>query len=123
MTNPNDEYYNAKKKKIFNVLKHQNLKVSRVAVAGSRARQEQHPGSDMDIIFSVSGDPSRDDFYPELQDVVKANYPEASVYPGENNNVIHLDLPNEAKVELVLRTEAEFEKQHGKDKAYRIENL
>ncbi|MFW9998062.1 MAG: nucleotidyltransferase domain-containing protein [Candidatus Odinarchaeota archaeon] len=57
MTNPSDEHYNVKKKKIFNMLEHQDLKISQVAVAGSRARQEQHPGSDMDIIFSVSGDP------------------------------------------------------------------
>ncbi|MFW9998061.1 MAG: hypothetical protein ACFFD4_38820 [Candidatus Odinarchaeota archaeon] len=45
------------------------------------------------------------------------------MYPGKNNNVIHLDLPNEVKVDLVLRTEAEFKEQHGKDKDFRKENL
>jgi len=65
---PDDKYYKSKFKSIVNVLKtnSKKLKISGIAIAGSRARQQQTPDSDEDIIISAAKDPSKEEFYPKL---------------------------------------------------------
>ena len=52
------------------------------------------------------------------------NFQHWEIYPGENYNVVHMDdLKTGGEFDLVLRTEAEFDKQHGNDVKYRRRNL
>ncbi len=108
----NDEYYESKWKSIVNVLKHSNLKVSRIAQAGSRARRQQRPDSDMDVIFAVADDPSRKAFYPKLMKVLKGNFPYDRIFPGGSYHVVHLTFHNGGKFELVLLTEQNFDSEY-----------
>ncbi len=107
-----DNFYHSKWKSIVNVLTHSNLKVSRIAQAGSRAKRQHKPDSDMDVIFSVSGDPTRQSFYPDLIRVLERNFPHEKVYLGGNNNIVHLNFKKGGKFELVLLTEKDFDKEH-----------
>jgi len=107
-----DDYYHSKWKKIVNVMKNSNLKISRIAPAGSRAKRQHRPESDMDVIFSVSGNPSRNIFYPDLIKILRSNFPLERVYPGSNYNVVHLNFKDSGKFELILLTESEFDKEH-----------
>jgi hypothetical protein len=97
--------------------------VSRVAKAKSQARIQHRPDSDMDVIFAVSGDPSKSTFYPKLIKVMKANLTNGKVYPGRSNNVVHIDFAKGGKFELVLLSERDFDIQHGDDVKYRRVNL
>jgi len=120
---PDDKYYISKWKKIVNVLKNSNLKISGVAKAGSRARQQHRSDSDIDIIMCASKDPSKKEFYPKLIDVLKGNFPYDKVYAGSTYNVVHFDTKAEGKFDLVLLTEKEFDTQHGNDVEFRRKNL
>ena len=123
---PNDKYFKKNFISIVNVLKKNStkLKISGIAIAGSRARQQQNYYSDEDIIVSAAGDPRKDEFYPKLMDVLEDNFQHWEVYPGENYNVVHMDDPKTGgEFELVLRTEEEFDKQHGTDVKFRRMNL
>ena len=108
---------------IVNVMTRSNLGISRIAKAGSRAIQTHRPDSDMDVIFSVSGNPSKASFYPMLIRILKANFRSDQVYPGSNYNVVHLDFQSGAKFDLVLLSENDFDDQHEDDVNYRRENL
>ena len=122
----NDKYYKEKFTSIVNVLKTNSakLKVSGITIAGSRARQQQQPDSDEDIIISVAKDPSKEEFYPKLMQVLKNSFQHWEVYPGDNYNVVHMrDPKTDAIFDLALRTENEFDKQHGNDIKYRRRNL
>jgi len=121
-----DKYYKEKFISIVNVLKKNStkLKISGIAIAGSRARQQQSPYSDEDIIISAARDPSKEEFYPKLMEVLKDNFQHWDVYPGENYNVVHMDDPKTGgEFELVLGTEEEFDRQHGNDVKYRKKYL
>ncbi len=107
-----DAYYDSKWKSIVNVLKSSNLKVSRVAQAGSRARRQQRPDSDMDVIFAISNDPSKKIFYPRLIGILKSNFPHDHVFPGRNHNIVHLNFKSGGKFELVLLSEKRFDNEH-----------
>lgn len=121
-----DKYYKKKFNSIVNVLKNHStkLKVSGIAIAGSRARQQQSVGSDEDIIISAAKDPSKEDFYPKLIEVLEDNFQLWEVYPGSNYNVIHMKDPKTDGIfDLVLRTEREFDKQHSNDVKFRKKYL
>ncbi len=123
---PSDKYYKEKFNSIVNVLKNNSskLKISGIAIAGSRARQQQNPYSDEDIIISAARDPSKEEFYPELIEVLEDNFQHWEVYPGDDYNVVHMDDPKTGgEFDLVLRTEAVFDGQHSKDVKFRRRNL
>ncbi len=122
--NKNSEaHYHRLWKSIVNVMTKSNLKISRIAQAGSRALRTHRPDSDMDVIFSVTGNPSEESFYPRLISVLKSNFKADNVYPGSNYNVVHLDFQSGAKFDLVLLSENDFDDQHEDDVNYRRENL
>lgn len=116
-------HYKKKMKSITNVLKNSKIGLSMISPAGSRPKQEHRPDSDQDVIFSISGNPDRKDFYPELTKLLKKHYPKDEVYPGTNNNIVHLDFNSGAKFELVLQTKKDFNKEHKSLKLYRRQNL
>ena len=121
---PSDEYYHSKWISVVNVLKHSNLKVSRIAQHGSRARRTHSPESDLDVIFSVSGNPSRRELYPRLISVLEVNFPHDTIYPGGDYNVVHLDFTKGGGLfELILLAESDFDKEFTDVKDYRRENL
>ena len=120
---PTDKYYYDKFKKVVNVLTHQGLNISKVAKAGSRSRQQQTKKSDMDVIISVSGDPSRKEFYPKLIKVLKNNFPIDNIYVGSNYNVIHLNFQSGGKFDFVLLTINKFDKEYGNNLEFRKKNL
>lgn len=118
-----DEHYKKKMKSITNVLQNSKIGLASIAPAGSRAKQEHRPDSDQDVIFAVSGNPNRKEFYPKLMKLLKTNFPNDEVYPGSNKNIVHLDFDSGAKFELVLQTDKEFDKEHKSLKLYRRKNL
>ena len=120
---PIDDYYKSKWKSIVNVMKSQNLNVAKIAKAGSRARQQHTPDSDLDVIFSVSGNPSKQDFYSKLEKVLKDNFPNDQVSLGTDKNVVHLHPSKGGKLDIVLLDSNEFDKEHGDNVEYRRENL
>lgn len=118
-----DEHYKKKMKSITNVLQNSKIGLAKISQAGSRAKQRHRPDSDQDVIFAVSGNPNRNDFYPKLTKLLKNNFSKDKVYAGRNNNIIHLDFNSGAKFELVLQTDKEFDKEHKSLKLYRRKNL
>jgi len=121
-----DKYYKEKFKSIVNVLKANSakLKVSGIAIAGSRARKQQQPDSDEDIIISVATDPNKEEFYPKLMQVLEDNFQNWKVYPGDDYNVVHMKDPKmDGAFDLALRSEEEFDKQHGNDVEFRKKHL
>ena len=120
---PNDDDYKSKWKSIVNVMKGQNLNVAKIAKAGSRARQQHTSDSDLDVIFSVSGNPSKQNFYPKLEKVLKDNFPNDRVKVGSDKNVVHLYPSKGGKLDIVLLGSNDFDKEHGNNVEYRRENL
>ncbi|MHA1385379.1 MAG: nucleotidyltransferase domain-containing protein [Candidatus Helarchaeota archaeon] len=118
-----DNYYHSKWKSIVNVMARSNLKISRIAQAGSRAKKTHRLDSDLDIIFSVSENPDRINFYPKLIEVLKNNFSHEKVYPGSNYNVVHLDFRNGGKFDIVLLSENEFDKEYKSILDYKRKNL
>ncbi|MHA1755151.1 MAG: hypothetical protein ACTSVV_00170 [Promethearchaeota archaeon] len=104
-------------------MKNSNLKISKIAQAGSRAKQKYRPNSDMDVIFSVAGNPSKHSFYPSLITTLKNNFPNEKVYPGSNYNVVHIDFKQGGKFDLVLLTEADFGKEYKNILEFKKKNL
>ena len=123
MTYPDENFYHSKWKSIVNAMKSSNLKISKIAQAGSRAKKKHRPDSDMDVIFAVAGNPTKKDFYPRLISVLKNNFPYEKVFPGSYYNVIHLDFKQGGKFDLVLLTEAEFDKEYESILDYKKKNL
>lgn len=120
---PSEEYYKSKWKKVVNVMIHQNSKVSKIAPAGSRPKQQHTPNSDMDVIYSVSGDPSKENFHPELIKTLKSNFSQDKVYPGSNNNVVHIDFQTGGKFDIVLLPGDDFDEEHENILEYKKKNL
>ena len=119
----NDSYYHARWKRIVSVIKSAKLGLSRIAPAGSRSKRQHRPDSDYDVIFALSGNPSREDFYPVLIEVLLNNFPQNDVYPGSNNNVVHLDFRRGGKFDLALLTESIFDRQYKSIKDFKKKNL
>ena len=120
---PTDEYYQSKWKSIVKVMTSQNLNVAKIAKAGSRARQQQTSKSDLDVIFSVSDNPSKQNFYPNLDKVLKANFPNDQVKLGDDKNVVHLFPSKGGKLDIVLLESIKFDKEHGDNVEYKKNNL
>ena len=118
-----DSYYQARWKRIVNVMKTSNLGLSRIAPAGSRAKRQHRPDSDYDVIFAVSDNPSREDFYPDLIEVLQSNFDNAEVYPGSNYNVVHVDFHRGGNIDLVLLTESNFDRQYKSIKDFKRSHL
>ena len=118
-----DEHYKKKLNSINNVLKNSKIGLAKFTPAGSRAIKENRPDSDQDAIFAISGDPTRDEFYPKLETLLKSNFPNDDVYSGKNNNIVHLDFKSGAEFELILQTDKEFDKELKSLKVYRRKNL
>ena len=123
MTYPTDEAYFSKWKKIVNVMQHSNLGLARIAPHGSRARHLHRPDSDMDVIFVISGNPSRSNFYPELVRIISANFREDAVYEGTDYNIIHLDFHTGPKFDIILLTDVEFDREYEDVLNFRRNNL
>ena len=118
-----DEHYKKKMNSITNVLHNSKIGLAKISPAGSRAKQENRPDSDQDMIFSISGNHSRAEFYPKLIELLQANFPNDKVYPGGNNNVVHVDFSSGAEFDLVLQSDKEFDKEQKALKLYRRKNL
>ena len=123
LNNPSDQAYKSKWKSVADVLWNSGLKVSQVAKAGSRAKGTSRPDSDMDVIFSVSENPSRDAFYPKLLTILKSNFSYDKVYPGTSYNVIHIDFSNKTKFDVVLLPKKQFNTQYTSDENYRRKTM
>ena len=119
----NDEYYHARWKRIVNVMQNNSINLSRIAPAGSRAKKQHRIDSDFDVIFTVSKNPSRQNFYPKLIQVLKANFKNDNVYPGKNYNVVHLDFQSGAKFDIALLTNSEFDKEYDSIKDFKRKHL
>jgi len=118
-----DSHYKKKLNSITNVLKNSKLGLSKITPAGSRAKQTHRPDSDQDAIFSIAGNPAKDVFYPKLIKILKDNFPHDKVYPGKNNNIVHLDFRSGTEFELVLKTSKVFDKEFSSLKLYKKKNL
>ena len=105
------------------MLQNSKIGLAKIAPAGSRAKQEHRPDSDQDVILAVSGNPSRKEFYPKLENILKSNFPNDEVYLGREGNVVHLDFKSGAEFELVLQSEKEFDKEHHSLKIYKKKHL
>lgn len=105
-----DEYYNSRWKKIVNVMKNSNIKLSKIAEAGSRAKKPHRPDSDMDVIFSISENPTRTIFYPQLIKILGANFSGENIQPGKYNNIINFYFRNGGKFDLLNITHLKNEK-------------
>lgn len=119
----NNEYYHARWKRIVNVMQNNNMSLSRIAPAGSRAKKQHRLDSDFDVIFAISKNPTRQNFYPKLIEVLKANFKNDNVYLGKNYNVVHLDFQSGAKFDIVLLTDSEFDKEYESLKDFKREHL
>lgn len=97
-------------KKIDNFLhSNTNLKIHGVARQGSRKEGTHQDDSDLDMVFSISGDPSRDEIYPDLIDKISEILNvEASL--GEHDNVINIT-KGDLEVDLVFLPMDTFENQ------------
>ncbi len=105
--------YESKWISLVNILYHNSsLSISKIAKAGSRAKHTDITQSDLDVVFCVSPDKSRDEIYPLLLPVLKAAYPKiAQINIGDM--AIHIDFVTAmCKIDLVLKSQSEFEKEH-----------
>ncbi|MFW9970471.1 MAG: hypothetical protein ACFFDF_09740 [Candidatus Odinarchaeota archaeon] len=118
-----DEHYKKKLNSITNVLQNSKIGLAKITPAGSRAKQEHRPDSDQDVILAVSGNPSRKEFYPKLENILKSNFPNDEVYLGHEGNIIHLDFKSGAEFELVLQTRKNFDKELQCLKIYKRKHL
>ncbi|MFX1329125.1 MAG: hypothetical protein ACFE91_13440 [Promethearchaeota archaeon] len=121
-TYPDENLYHSKWTSIVNVMKSSGLRISKIAQAGSRAKKRYRPDSDMDVIFAVAGNPSKDNFYPNLITVLKNNFPYEKEYPESNYNIVHLDFRQGGKFELILLTEFDFDKEYKNILDYKKKN-
>jgi len=95
-----------------------NLKIHGVARQGSRKEGKHRDESDLDIIFSVSKDPDRDEIYPDLVDKIsKILNVDASL--GKHGNVINIT-KGDLEVDLVLLPIDTFENQIRTNKLKRM---
>jgi len=106
----NDQRYSAFWRSLANFLRiNSGFPVSGVARSGSRRRGIYRPDSDLDIIFSVAGDPPRSLVYPDLVTKLwKVMNVEAEI--GGNYHVINIRKAD-LDMDLVLLTEQDFNEE------------
>ncbi|MHA1756326.1 MAG: nucleotidyltransferase domain-containing protein [Promethearchaeota archaeon] len=114
-----DQRYASIWRSIGNFLKNNSgFPVSGVARGGSRRRGDYNADSDLDIIFAIAGNPRKDQVYPQLVERLKRGM-NVQARIGSSYNVIKI-IKDNLKIDLVLRTENEFQEQVRK---YRLEQL
>lgn len=108
-------------KKIDHFLyKNTNLTIHGVARQGSRKEGSHRDDSDLDIVFAISGNPDREEIYPELvEKLEKVMNVQANL--GENGNVINIK-KGKLDIDLVLLSMEKFESQIQKNKIKRIKS-
>ena len=109
--NPNlKQRYSSKWHKIVNFLySNPNLKIQKVAQAGSLGKKTDHKRSDLDVIFCTSQDQPKDRLLNELYLKVHENFKKtANVNKG--TDAIHIDYKNPlTKIDLVYLKQNEFD--------------
>ena len=108
-------------KKIDHFLhKNTKLKIHGVARQGSRKEGAHRDDSDLDIVFAISGDPDKEEIYPDLSEKLeKIMKVQAEI--GEDRNVINI-LKGKLDIDLVLLPIDKFETQIRNNKITRIES-
>jgi len=108
-------------KKIDHFLhKNTNLKIHGVARQGSRKEGTHKDDSDLDIVFAISGDPDKEEIYPDLSEKLeKIMKVQAEI--GEDGNVINI-LKGKLDIDLVLLPIDKFETQIRNNKIKRIKS-
>ena len=112
--NPNlNQRYSSKWHKIVNFLySNTNLKIRKVAQAGSLAKKTDHKRSDLDVIFCTSQDHPKDKILNELYLKAHENFKKtADVNKGLE--AIHIDYRNPlTKIDLVYLKQNEFDLEY-----------
>lgn len=98
-----------------------NLMIHGVARQGSRKEGSHKDDSDLDIVFAISGDPDREDVYPDLAEKLE-KVMNVQTDLGENGNVINIK-KGKVDVDLVLLPMEKFENQIQKNKIKRIKSF
>ena len=105
---------------IRNILQNNiSYKGVQIARAGSRVQGGWTDKSDLDIRFSLKGDPSKQSVYPELVRLLKQNIPKANVEIGNSYNVINMSVDG-LEFDIVLLTTQDFNEQVRNSKLKRI---
>lgn len=106
-----DQEYASIWRSVINFLKNNTaLPISGIARAGSRRRGDYSSDSDLDIIFAIVKDPSKTKIYPKIVEKLRKGFPDAYINIGSSYNVINFK-KKDLKIDLVLRTESQFQKQ------------
>jgi len=112
--NPNlKQRYSSKWHKIVNFLySNTNLKIRKVAQAGSLGKETSHKRSDLDVIFCISQDQPKDRIMNEIYLKAYKNFNKnANVNKG--TDAIHIDYKNPlTKIDLVYLKQNEFDKEY-----------
>ena len=115
-----DQEYSAKWKRLVNFMQHNTgLGVGGVAKAGSRREGTPTEYSDLDIIFYISRDPSKEIIYTQLITLIHANFDGAKADFGKSRNVIDMKL-DDLEFDIVLLPEHRFKSQI---QSYKIEKI
>jgi len=86
-----------------------NLKIHGVARQGSRKEGTHRDDSDLDIVIAISGDPNKEEIYPDLSEKLeKVMKVQAEI--GEDGNVINIK-KGRLDIDLVLLPVEKFESQ------------
>ena len=106
-----DQRYSSKWRSLVNFMQHNTgLGVGGVAKAGSRREGTPTEYSDLDIIFYIPGDPSKEDTYSKLIELIPTSFEGATAEFGEERNVINMTL-DDLEFDIVLLTENKFKSQ------------
>ncbi len=115
-----EQQYASKWRIIANYMKNNTgLRISGVARAGSRRRGEHEGTSDLDILFKIPKNPSKETIYPELKMKLKNGFRTSTITIGSSFNAIKMKL-DDLMFDIVLRTEEEFDEQV---KKYKLEYI
>ena len=97
-------------RKLSNFLKiNSGLPVSGVAREGSRRRGTHQDRSDLDVIFAISGNPSKRDIYPSLVELLESAM-NLQARIGSSYNAIKIQ-KDQLRCDLVLKTQTQFQAQ------------
>lgn len=115
-----DQKYSAKWKSLVNFMQHNTgLGVGSVAKSGSRRDGTPTEYSDLDIIFYIPDDPSKEIIYTKLIELIPENFDGVEVDFGKSRNVINMKL-DDLEFDIVLLPEHKFKSQV---QSYKIEKM